>query len=102
MSDEWLMFGGSATDEGNSVVLTAAIGGGALKAKKEDVKIDGQVVYVKKNVKVDVVKNPVVHVRPKNQTEADYECNKWACIGLILYCCDDGHTRGGCIGISGC
>jgi hypothetical protein len=105
---EWLLFAGEAQDEGTTYILTGAVGGGQLRVAKNEIQMNGSFVTIKKGAKAEFVTNPAAYFKVKSlvdigsQTLMASSCSKWACIGFVQVCCDDGRVEGACLGVSGC
>jgi len=101
---KWIQFNGTSKDIGNGYFLMVAHDdGGAFKIDSIHVKNEDDISYVANGQVVTEM------IPPKYEKHLDNDgansmksCEKWACIGFVKICCDDGSIHGGCIGVVGC
>ncbi|MCB9932984.1 MAG: hypothetical protein H6841_06135 [Planctomycetes bacterium] len=102
--EEWLPFAGSVKSFDGDEFLLEGLHGGTIKMSAKDVQVEGPCIAVRNNSHAAVVEKP----RASNQVNGigamfgGCPCTKCGCIGFVRICCDDGSTRGVCIGVVGC
>jgi hypothetical protein len=104
--EHWLPFDGKAKDTGDAFQLTPNKGDGVVEVKKDDVKIDGDKVSVRKGTVAKTIKEPTgkppADLQLPAESRADCPGRKTKCLGLLMFCCSNGKLIGGCIGGWGC